>query len=99
MRLWLLLLVIPINALAFEPTVEREDVLRNLLKHDCGACHGITLKGGLGPPLLAESLKEKSDDYLLKTIRDGRTGTAMPPWKPFLSREETLWLIQNLLRK
>ena len=70
-----------------------------MLKHDCGSCHGLTLKGGLGPPLLARDLINKPDDYLIKTIQNGRKGTAMPPWKPFISETETRWLVQELLKK
>ncbi len=72
--------------------------LRNLLKHDCGACHGLTLKGGLGPALLPENLNGKSDGYLLSTILEGRKGTAMPPWQQFLSQEDAIWLL-GILRK
>ncbi|MCK5870012.1 cytochrome C [Methylococcaceae bacterium HT1] len=69
-----------------------------MLKHDCGSCHGLTLKGGLGPPLLAADLKKTPDDYLILTIQNGRKGTAMPPWKPFITEQETRWLVQNLLK-
>jgi len=70
-----------------------------MLKHDCGSCHGLTLKGGLGPSLLAQDLSNKPDAYLLDTIQNGRKGTAMPPWKPFITEQETLWFIQTLLRQ
>ncbi len=83
---------------ADEPTPARQQELRNLLKHDCGACHGLQLKGGLGPPLLPETLADKSDTLLLLTIQQGRPGTAMPPWKNFLTVDEANWLIR-LLRK
>ena len=69
-----------------------------MLKHDCGSCHGLTLKGGLGPSLLARDLVNKPDDYLIETIQNGRKGTAMPPWKPFISETETRWLVQQLLK-
>ena len=98
MRLWLLLILLPANALAFEPNPDRQQELRNLLKHDCGACHGLKLTGGLGPSLLPESLVDKSNEYLLETILEGKPGTAMPPWKKFINKDESLWLIQSLLR-
>ena len=85
--------------LATEPPQDRQQELRNLLKHDCGSCHGLTLKGGLGPSLLAKDLIKQSDDYLITTIQNGRKGTAMPPWKPFISEPETRWLVQKLLKK
>lgn len=91
-----LILSFSVLSVAAEPAPERQKVLRNLLKHDCGACHGLTLNGGLGPALLPGTLKNKSDDFLLQTILEGRKGTAMPPWKPFISENEARWLIKVL---
>jgi cytochrome c55X len=67
-----------------------------LLKQDCGACHGLTLKGGLGPSLMPESLSSKTDAELTTTILEGRSGTAMPPWRQFISESEARWLIRHL---
>ncbi len=67
-----------------------------MLKHDCGSCHGLPPKGGLGPSLMPEALAEKSDALLMDAIQNGRQGSAMPPWKSFLSIDETKWLIQRL---
>jgi cytochrome c55X len=86
------------NSLAGEPSPERQSAIRNMLNHDCGACHGLTLKGGLGPALLPETLAGKSDDFLISTILNGRLGTAMPPWQPFMNRDEAAWLV-GILRK
>ena len=77
---------------------QRQQELLHLVKHDCGSCHGMTLKGGLGPSLLPESLKNKPDELLFVTIREGRHGTPMPPWKSQLSEDDVNWIIQ-LLRK
>jgi len=85
-------------AFANDPPSDRQEVLRNLIKHDCGACHGLTLKGGLGPALLPENLQGKPDDFLVTTILEGRKGTAMPPWRQFINADEALWLI-GVLRK
>ena len=87
------------QVLADPPPQERQETLRNMLRHDCGACHGLTLKGGLGPALLADDLAAKPDDYLVNTIQSGRKGTAMPPWKSFISEQETLWLVQKILKR
>ena len=96
MKKLLLLIVVSGTALAGEPSTDRQDALRNMLKHDCGACHGLTLKGGLGPALLPEALAGKSDDFLADTILNGRKGTAMPPWQQFINRDEALWLVKVL---
>ncbi len=92
-----LLSALQINACAEEPSSERQSELLYLLKHDCGACHGMTLKGGLGPSLLPEILATKPKELLFITILDGRMGTAMPPWRDFLTVEEINWLLKQLL--
>ena len=70
--------------------------LENTVQHDCGACHGLTLKGGLGPPLTQTALSGKNTEALVQTILHGRPGTAMPPWKFILSRPEADWIVVNL---
>lgn len=91
-----------IPALAFaapsEPSPERAAALRHLLVQDCGSCHGLTLKGGLGPALLPTNLAGKPAAFLTATILDGRNGTAMPPWRSFLTDGEAAWLAETLLR-
>ena len=67
-----------------------------LVRQDCGSCHGLTLKGGLGPALLPEALKDKPADYLQSVILYGRPNTAMPPWQRFLSEAEAAWIVSNL---
>jgi len=75
----------------------RGQALTAMLHQDCGSCHGMTLKGGLGPPLLPDSLAGKPDALLIATILEGRPGTAMPPWKGLLTPAEAAWLV-GLLR-
>ena len=79
-----------------EVTSVRQNELMYFLKHDCGSCHGMTLKGGLGPALLPETLSGKSKEYLVTTILEGRTNTAMPPWKSMLSRNDAMWITEQL---
>lgn len=74
----------------------RQAELLYLLKHDCGSCHGMTLKGGLGPSLLPAALVGKPDELLVTTILDGRANTAMPPWKNMLTQDEAEWLTAQL---
>ena len=81
-----------------EPTAKRQQELKHLLKHDCGSCHGMTLKGGLGPALLPENLNSKADEVLKQTILHGRPPTPMPPWKGILSEDDVEWLV-TLLRE
>ena len=74
----------------------RQNELMYFLKHDCGSCHGMTLKGGLGPALLPERLSAQPKEYLVTTILEGRKNTAMPPWKSMLSRNDALWITEQL---
>jgi cytochrome c55X len=91
------------SVLAFEaaatdgPTPERRVELEYFLAQDCGSCHGLTLKGGLGPALTPQALAGKPVEFLQWTILHGRPGTAMPPWRTFLSDSEGLWLAERLL--
>lgn len=74
----------------------RKDYIRRLVLNDCGACHGMTFRGGLGPPLTPESLMNKPDQTLIKTILNGRPGTPMPPWAEFLTEEDVKCIVSWL---
>ena len=78
------------------PSVERQYELKHLLLHDCGSCHGMTMKGGLGPALTSDALSNVSEDNLFQIINDGRPGTPMPPWKDILSEADMKWLVTTL---
>lgn len=83
--------------LAAQPDAPRQVQLNQLLRQDCGSCHGLSLKGGLGPALLPQRLRGQSVAALFATIKYGRPGTAMPPWGPLLNDEDIQWLAQRLL--
>jgi cytochrome c55X len=84
------------TVVAAEPPAARQAALVYLLRHDCGSCHGMTLKGGLGPALLPGALAGKPPALLVNTILEGRSGTAMPPWRGQLTAEEAAWLVERL---
>jgi cytochrome c55X len=71
--------------------------LKHLVHHDCGSCHGMTLKGGLGPDIRAEALRNYDPESLARVIQDGIPGTAMPPWQPLLTQSEINWVVEYLL--
>lgn len=85
-------------ALAADLPASREAELERLVIQDCGSCHGLTLKGGLGPDIRAETLEGTDPETLTTIILDGVPGTAMPPWRPLLSEEEAQWISEFLLR-
>lgn len=67
-----------------------------LLRHDCGSCHGMTLKGGLGPSLLPEDLRDHDEDSLVDFILFGNPQKAMPPWAELLQPHEVRWIVRRL---
>lgn len=79
------------------PEPARRAELVHLLRHDCGSCHGLALKGGLGPALLPETLADKDRDALVVTVLEGRPGTPMPPWKDLLGEAEVRFLVDLLV--
>ncbi|MEE8366197.1 MAG: cytochrome c [Gammaproteobacteria bacterium] len=80
-------------------SARRQQDLRNLLTQDCGSCHGLTMKGGLGPALLPSMLRGKPAEYISAIILDGRPGTAMPAWRPLISPAEARWLASLILQE
>jgi cytochrome c55X len=89
-------LLLVAGSAAAAPSLERQEELIHRLKHDCGSCHGLTLKGGLGPPLLPSTLASRDDEALMDVILEGIAGTPMPPWQGELSAEEARWLVRIL---
>ena len=86
-----------IGASAADPlSQQRQEELVYLLRQDCGSCHGMTLKGGLGPSLLPQALAGKPDHYLQQVISKGVPGKAMPPWENILTPEEISFLVTYL---
>lgn len=97
----LFITALTMSAAMAETTLTKVDAARQsellyFVKHDCGSCHGMTLKGGLGPALLPETLSAKPKAFLVSTILEGRKNTAMPPWNPMLSHSDALWIVEQL---
>lgn len=80
------------------PDAARRAELVEMVRQDCGACHGMTLKGGLGPSLEPASLAAREVDQLEFVILNGRRGTPMPPWRGLLSEGEAKWIAEQLKR-
>lgn len=88
----LLVFVGPAQAL----DAKREAELVNLVRQDCGACHGMTLKGGLGRSLLPERMRPLDADSVAAIIIGGVPGTPMPPWRGLITDEEARWIADRL---
>jgi cytochrome c55X len=84
----------------FMPDADAQDVkrLEHMLVQDCGSCHGLKMKGGLGRPLTREALADSDPDTLAAIILEGVPGTAMPGWRSILKEDEALWMA-NYLKK
>ncbi len=83
--------------MAFVPlSAQRKNELTNLVRQDCGSCHGMTMQGGLGKPLLPENLIESTPEELAEIILAGVPGTPMPPWRGLLARGDALWIAAQL---
>lgn len=80
------------------PAPERARELVHIVRQDCGSCHGLTFKGGLGPALTPEALADKPAEGLVATIVGGRPGTPMPPFRTILSEAEAEWIVDQLMR-
>ena len=88
-----------ILALIAAPALAEPDAtaLERLVKQDCGSCHGLTLKGGLGPNITPETLAHYQVEGLAAVILDGVPGTPMPPWRPLLTADDAAWIAEYLL--
>ncbi len=87
-----------IAATASAIAADRGNELTALVREDCGSCHGMTLKGGLGAPLTPDDLAGKDAASLASIILDGVPGTPMPPWRGLLSEADARWIAEALKR-
>lgn len=99
MRSLVLLLLSVCASHATEITAPRAAELKNMVLQDCGSCHGLTRKGGLGPDIRAKTLAGYEPAGLAVIIKHGIDDTAMPPWGPLLSDNEINWIAEYLLKE
>lgn len=79
-------------------TPERAIELEQLVRHDCGSCHGMALNGGLGPDLHPKRLSSVPAEDIAAIILDGVPNTAMPAWRTLLSKAEARWIADYILK-
>jgi cytochrome c55X len=70
--------------------------LERMVIQDCGSCHGLTMKGGLGRPLTPHALQHFDEAAIANIILDGIPGTAMPKWRPLLNEDQAMWMAHYL---
>jgi cytochrome c55X len=83
-------------SLAGDIPLQRQAELEHMVIQDCGSCHGLTMKGGLGKPITPADLVGYDPEALAALILDGVPGTAMPPWRPLITEAEALWIADYL---
>jgi len=93
---WTFLVAGPAVASELQEHARTPSALEQMVRQDCGSCHGLTFKGGLGSPLLPENLENYSVEDLSSIILDGLPGTAMPPWRAIISESEAAWMARYL---
>lgn len=94
--------VLPLASAAMAATAiapERQAQLEHMIIQDCGSCHGLTMKGGLGKPITPDALSGMDPAGLAAIILDGVPGTAMPPWRPLITEAEALWIAEYLMKE
>lgn len=98
MRSLIIFLLLASPAMGDQTAPQRAAQLEHLVVQDCGSCHGLTRKGGLGSPLTRDAISHYDPDILSGVILDGVPGTAMPPWRPLLSDSDAMWIAEYLLK-
>ena len=92
----MVLLLTGTMAAAQDVTPQRKGELRNLVLQDCGSCHGMTLKGGLGSALRPGDLDGVSATTIAQIVLDGVPDKPMPPWRGLLTDSDALWIAHAL---
>ncbi len=70
-----------------EGATVRDQPVAEFFAANCAACHGQNREGVVGPALTPARLTQP-DEFYFETIRDGRSGTAMPPWGGQLDEQD-----------
>jgi cytochrome c55X len=91
-----MLLALAATASAGEISSQRAGQLNYLVLEDCGSCHGMTLKGGLGKPLRPADLEDLEIETIATVILEGVPGTPMPAWRGLLTEDEAAWIAAAL---
>lgn len=81
---------------AVASSLERASRLTELVRQDCGSCHGMTLKGGLGSPLQPQDIAHLEAAGIAQIILDGIPGKPMPPWRGLISEADAQWIAERL---
>ena len=92
----LALVALAIGSAANAQDTARQAELTSLVRQDCGSCHGMTLKGGLGAGLLPKDIAHLEPEGIAQIILDGIPGKPMPPWRGLISEADAKWIAEHL---
>ncbi len=81
-----------------EVTNERQSELLYFVEQNCPACHGMRMRGSIGPPLSEASLQHLSVNEVTLTILYGFPEKGMPAWEAQLSEKDAYWIAELLKR-
>jgi len=76
---------------------ERQRELVRLVRQDCGSCHGMTLAGGLGPPLLRRHFRDAGAGPRPDVLPRQAGHADCPPGSGSLDETEAQWIVDRLL--
>lgn len=81
-----------------EVTNERRSELLYFVEQNCPACHGIRMRGSIGPALSKANLQHLSVNAVTLTILYGLPAKGMPAWEAQLSERDAYWIAELLKR-
>ena len=81
-----------------EVTNERQSELLDFVEQNCPACHGIRMRGSIGPALSKANLQHLSVNAVTLTILYGLTDKGMPAWEAQLTEGDAYWIAEFLKR-
>ena len=85
------------NPFAGEPQAI-ENGARLFKRISCHGCHGGNARGGTGPDLTDDEwIREPTDAMIFNTIRNGRSGTMMSPFRDDLT-DDQIWYLVSYIR-
>jgi len=64
------------------------------MRMGCHGCHGGNARGGTGPDLTDDQwLRQPTDEMIFNTIKNGRPGTMMAPFRSDMTDEQIWYLV------
>lgn len=85
-----------VSALAIVSTAAMAYDADAVFERECQGCHGPKHQGGVGSDIRPAVVKPKNSQMLAEKILNGVPGTAMPPFKQTMSKNEAAKMVDYL---